>query len=353
MQSDEYNSEVSVEAESVLSNQRSKGVKQGVDVELDLYADVESSEFDEQGVNKAARSRQEVEKYTDEETPLGENEAAYKVGNEDLVDNQQLEENQLDQDEEAVDQVDLNVNDDGVLMAADDTGLYDDVMAAPTPNMSADDLANAQVPDLKIDMLSQSVSSSSQSLLNTHNFSNSSNLSNSTYTKRVSCYVGNLTWWTTDKDLFDAINALGITDIIEIKFYENKINGQSKGFASVTVGSDQSFRIIMDKLPKSQLNGQEPIVTNYNRHYLNQFEEQARKDMPNSGQASNNPQANNPASHLNSTQAQFEHQNMSMSCLLLLLIYYFILNVPRACCAIYFSLNLRKIVTISFERVVV
>jgi cleavage and polyadenylation specificity factor subunit 6/7 len=47
--------------------------------------------------------------------------------------------------------------------------------------------------------------------------------------KRVSCYVGNLTWWTTDQDLTDSINSIGISDLIEIKFYENKINGQSKG----------------------------------------------------------------------------------------------------------------------------
>ena len=48
--------------------------------------------------------------------------------------------------------------------------------------------------------------------------------------KRVSCYVGNLTWWTTDQDLTDSINSIGIPDLIEIKFYENKINGQSKGY---------------------------------------------------------------------------------------------------------------------------
>ena len=62
------------------------------------------------------------------------------------------------------------------------------------------------------------------------------------YTKRVSCYVGNLAWWTSDKDLSEAIQSLGVTDLIEIKFYENKVNGQSKGFALVTAGSDQSFR---------------------------------------------------------------------------------------------------------------
>lgn len=102
--------------------------------------------------------------------------------------------------------------------------------------------------------------------------------------KRVCCYVGNLTWWTTDKDLTDAIvGTLNVTDLIDIKFYENKTNGQSKGFALVTVGSDQTFRTLMDKLPKQQINGQDPIVTHFNRHYFNQFEEQARKDMPNNG----------------------------------------------------------------------
>ncbi len=94
------------------------------------------------------------------------------------------------------------------------------------------------------------------------------------------CYVGNLTWWTTDRDLSEAVEACGITDLLDIKFYENKINGQSKGFAMVTCGSDQSFRTLMDKLPKREINAQMPIVTPFNRHNFNQFEEQARKDMP-------------------------------------------------------------------------
>lgn len=98
--------------------------------------------------------------------------------------------------------------------------------------------------------------------------------------KKVPCYVGNLQWWTTDQDLTDAIASLGITDLIEIKFYENKVNGQSKGFAVVTVGSENSFRTLMDKLPKKELHGQAPIVTYFSKHNLNQFEAQARKDMP-------------------------------------------------------------------------
>ena len=54
-------------------------------------------------------------------------------------------------------------------------------------------------------------------------------VSTSNTNKRVCCYVGNLTWWTNDKDLSDAINSLHISDLQDIKFYENKVNGQSKG----------------------------------------------------------------------------------------------------------------------------
>jgi len=35
--------------------------------------------------------------------------------------------------------------------------------------------------------------------------------------------------WTTDQDLTDALNSIGVNDLLEIKFYENRANGQSKG----------------------------------------------------------------------------------------------------------------------------
>lgn len=35
--------------------------------------------------------------------------------------------------------------------------------------------------------------------------------------------------WTTDEDLTEVIRTIGITDLIEIKFFENRANGQSKG----------------------------------------------------------------------------------------------------------------------------
>lgn len=35
--------------------------------------------------------------------------------------------------------------------------------------------------------------------------------------------------WTTDEDLTEAIRSIGISDVLEIKFFENRANGQSKG----------------------------------------------------------------------------------------------------------------------------
>lgn len=94
--------------------------------------------------------------------------------------------------------------------------------------------------------------------------------------KKVSIYIGNLTWWTTDKDLQKAIASLGVTDLIEIKFYENRANGQSKGFALVHLQSETSSRIVMEKLPQKDMHGQSPVVTPCNRQSLNQFEQQSK-----------------------------------------------------------------------------
>jgi len=35
--------------------------------------------------------------------------------------------------------------------------------------------------------------------------------------------------WTNDDDLTQACHAIGVTDLFEIKFYENRANGQSRG----------------------------------------------------------------------------------------------------------------------------
>lgn len=95
--------------------------------------------------------------------------------------------------------------------------------------------------------------------------------------KRVAAYIGNLTWWTTDQDLTEAMQSLGVNDIVEIKFYENRANGQSKGFCVVALGSENSLRTVMEKLPKKELHGQNPAVTPCTKQNLNYFELQSRK----------------------------------------------------------------------------
>ena len=49
-------------------------------------------------------------------------------------------------------------------------------------------------------------------------------------------------------------------------------------FAVVVVGSDNSSRLIFDKLPKKEIHGQVPQVTNANKQALSQFEAQSKKD---------------------------------------------------------------------------
>nr|XP_054761259.1 cleavage and polyadenylation specificity factor subunit 6-like [Lytechinus pictus] len=95
--------------------------------------------------------------------------------------------------------------------------------------------------------------------------------------KRVSLYVGNLTWWTTDNDLKQAVNELGVKDLQDIKFFENRANGQSKGFAAVHVGSDNSYRLLMHNLGKKEIHGQLPMVTPHNKQSFGQFDQASKK----------------------------------------------------------------------------
>lgn len=97
---------------------------------------------------------------------------------------------------------------------------------------------------------------------------------------KVSIYIGNLSWWTSDTDVIDAIKAIGVTDVSDVKFFENRANGQSKGFCVANLGSEASYRAVMEKLPKSEVHGQNPVVTQCNRQSLNHFELQSRKMTP-------------------------------------------------------------------------
>uniref|UniRef100_A0A069DWM7 Cleavage and polyadenylation specificity factor subunit 6 n=1 Tax=Panstrongylus megistus TaxID=65343 RepID=A0A069DWM7_9HEMI len=167
---------------------------------------------------------------------------------------------------------------------ADGLDLYDDVIAsAPLKNASSD--VN-KVPNNTSTGVSGQTSNrpESNTLTCVNHLTTGSATSNlappgpySSYTgRKYQLYVGNLTWWTTDQDITDAIVSLGIQDFIEVKFFENRSNGQSKGFCIVSFGSEQSMRLCMDKLPKKELHGQAPIVTYTSKQALNQFEAQTK-----------------------------------------------------------------------------
>jgi len=97
---------------------------------------------------------------------------------------------------------------------------------------------------------------------------------NSPPMRHYQLYIGNLTWWSTDADITDSVESMGVTDFIEVKFYENVANGQSKGFCRVSVASEASMKIIMDKMPKQELHGRVPVVTYATKNALYQFESQ-------------------------------------------------------------------------------
>jgi cleavage and polyadenylation specificity factor subunit 6/7 len=160
---------------------------------------------------------------------------------------------------------DYITNDDHL---AQDGDLYDDVITTQSSVTDFTDITNT-------------VNQNNVRLEQSNGLVTSGNTLSSGYNgKRVSLYIGQLTWWTTDTDLADTIHELGITDLLEVKFHENRVNGQSKGFAAVTVGSEASSRILLEKMPKREIHGQNPTVLPCNKQSLSFFEGATRKDGP-------------------------------------------------------------------------
>lgn len=100
---------------------------------------------------------------------------------------------------------------------------------------------------------------------------------NSSGGRRYCCYIGNMTWWTTDIDLQSLIMACGVSDLIDIKFYENRNNGQSKGFALAVFQAESAVKTVMEKLPQRTLHGQQLVVLPYTKASLAKFEDATRR----------------------------------------------------------------------------
>ncbi|KAG1663170.1 Cleavage and polyadenylation specificity factor subunit 6 [Nymphon striatum] len=248
-------------------------------VDIDLYADDLEHDFKEKVPEngdvsrKTARcSAQQVAAIldSDDEETLGFDEDypsdELETDSDDNVDNDNDSESDSD-NENPVDRLpesDINTNQDNQV------DLYDDVITASSGSEQRTNFNNNKQKQEK---------------------EKSPRSEDPTYDKRVSLYVGNLTWWTTDKDIESAASNIGISDIVDVKFYENRANGQSKGFCTVTLGSENSSKNLLERLPKQEIHGQNPVVTHCNRQTLNQFEMQSRKP----GQQANGPYSGMPS----------------------------------------------------------
>ncbi|XP_026853746.2 cleavage and polyadenylation specificity factor subunit 7 [Electrophorus electricus] len=98
--------------------------------------------------------------------------------------------------------------------------------------------------------------------------------------KRLAVYVGNFSWWTSDRDLISMARTLGVKDVVEIKFAENRANGQSRGFAEMVVSTEESLRRLIEMMPQCQINGEKVDCRFATRQNLAVFEAQAKKRIP-------------------------------------------------------------------------
>lgn len=85
-------------------------------------------------------------------------------------------------------------------------------------------------------------------------------------------FVGNLTWWTTDVDLRAALAQCNITDIENIKFFENRANGQSKGYCSIDLSSVESAKTLLNQLRNVTIHNEHPYVAIASKTPLYYFE---------------------------------------------------------------------------------
>lgn len=58
----------------------------------------------------------------------------------------------------------------------------------------------------------------------------------------------------------EACKTVGIEDVIDIRIHESKVNGQSRGFCSITFSSEGSITEAFDKLGEITIHGNTPLI---------------------------------------------------------------------------------------------
>ncbi|XP_076972145.1 cleavage and polyadenylation specificity factor subunit 7 isoform X3 [Tamandua tetradactyla] len=172
---------------------------------------------------------------------------------------------------EGVDLIDIyadeEFNQDPEFNNTDQIDLYDDVLTA-TSQPSDDRSSSTEPPPPVRQEPPPKPNNKTPAILYTY-----SGLRN----RRAAVYVGSFSWWTTDQQLIQVIRSIGVYDVVELKFAENRANGQSKGYAEVVVASENSVHKLLELLPGKVLNGEKVDVRPATRQNLSQFEAQARK----------------------------------------------------------------------------
>eukprot|EP00731_Ephydatia_muelleri_P007333 Em0003g1581a len=90
--------------------------------------------------------------------------------------------------------------------------------------------------------------------------------------RKCSIFIGNLTWWTTDQDIIVAVRDAGLKEVKALKFFENRANGQSKGYVLAELESELLSIAAVDKLPEVTVHSQKPLVMHAAKLSPHQFE---------------------------------------------------------------------------------
>lgn len=65
--------------------------------------------------------------------------------------------------------------------------------------------------------------------------------------------------------------------MVDLKFHENRNNGQSKGFALVVFSTESAVRTVTEKLTHKKLHEQNLVVLPYNKQSLSKLEDATKR----------------------------------------------------------------------------
>ncbi|KAI6651529.1 Cleavage and polyadenylation specificity factor subunit 6-like [Oopsacas minuta] len=196
-----------------------------------------------------------------------------------------------------MEEVNIKLENQGTVSVSED--LLDDVLTAPVVpihnfKQEMDDLAleadnnNEELGEsarLKAELLSKQT----QEGIPAGKTSQSTSVDNSTLgisfdpNKRNAIFIGNLTWWTTDVDLVQLLKENEFQEVKAIKFFENRANGQSKGFALIELKNEETAQEAVEKLKDCVIHGQIPVLAMASKTSAHQFEQRSREASDSKG----------------------------------------------------------------------